>query len=124
MPAEEIAVQGLTLQITGCSTPGTASVTSSPSTKRKEDSKGVYKKQLDISISGCQNGSCVQGAPKTDTIMPTATKDKCEGEFVLRKGDKKLGITINGTDSGSGAPCSFPVNVEITAAGQTKVKGA
>jgi hypothetical protein len=124
MPNAEIAVQGLTLTITGCSTPGTAAVTSPPSTKRKEDSHGVYKKQLDISISGCQNGSCVQGAPKTDSIMPTATKNKCEGEFVLRKGDKKQGITINGTNIGTGTACSFPINVEITNAGQTKAKGA
>jgi hypothetical protein len=121
MSQAELAVQGLTLVVTGGG-PGTATVTGSPSTKLKADGHGVYKKQLDISISGCVNGDCTQSAPKTDSIMATATKVKCEDDYVMRKGDKKQGIIITGTTS-LGAGCSFPVDVEITNAGQTRTKG-
>jgi|WetSurMetagenome_2_1015567.scaffolds.fasta_scaffold01018_16 hypothetical protein len=122
MPAKEIAVQGCTLTITGCSAPGTATITSSPSTKCKAGGNGIYKQQLNIQIIGCSNGTCIQGSPVSDSIMPTAIKVKCENGEVLRVNDKKNGIVINGTDSSTSLACSFPVNVEITSAGQTKVK--
>jgi hypothetical protein len=121
MALKEIAVQGCTLTLTGGG-PGTANITSSPSSKSKAGGNGVYKKQIDISIAGCANGTCVQGAVVNSSIIPTVTKTKSDGDLVMVKNDKVEKVVINGTDSGTGAACSFTVDVEITSAGQTKAK--
>lgn len=118
----ELAVDGLELTVTGGGSSPVATITSTPSTKVLAETKGVYFKQLDVSLSNCESGSC-QNASGKGSILPAATKVKAEGELVMRKGDKNTAITVYGTDTGGGA-CSFTVAVEITTPGQTKSKGA
>lgn len=120
MSLKEIAVQGMTLAITNPAITGVITVTGVESTKVKAGGIGAYCGDTGISITGAGLGTC-QAASGTGDIKITSTKVKGENKFVLRKGDKTDTITANGTDSGTGAPCTIPIIVEITAAGQTKV---
>jgi len=117
MSLKEIAVQGMTLS----STFGTASVTNSGSVKTKATGKSVFREKVSFSVSGATSGTCV-GVPITGDILATATKTKADNKFVNRKDDEKI-VSISGTDSGSGASCSFSTTVKIANAGQSKAKG-
>ncbi len=126
MAGIEIAVEGAVLIISGSTTPEgpPPTITSIPSSNVKVDDKKVYYKQLDITIAGLSDSTgCVQSTPVNASIMPTAENDEVDGELVLRKGDKVVGVAISGQNAVPEA-CSFTVDVEISDAGQTAVKGS
>lgn len=121
MANKEIAVVGCTWKFpTGHS--GTVTVISPASTKMTCSSLGVYKDNLSVSISAGTNGT-VSNATGTGTINATATKTKCEGSFVLRKGDSNLiPIVMTGTITSPPYTGTYNETIEIDSAGQTKVK--
>ena len=122
MSVLELAIQGCTFKYTvGVSGPPPTVITP-PSTKVKVTNKGVYFKQIDVTLSGLSYGGCAQTASVNASIMPTALDNKVEGELVMRKGDKVIAVPIVGASGGS--PCNFTVDVEIDDPAQTDVKGS
>ena len=117
-----VATSALALSVSGTAVVGTASVTSSPSTKVKAGGSGVYRGPMNVSIApGCTNGTCTSTAPTAAIINPTATKMKVESQLVIRENDE-VTATVAGVLSSGGA-CTFPATVTVNNAGQTKVKG-
>lgn len=118
---KNLAVQGCTL-----SEP-TAQITTAPSTKVKCDGKAAYYGDLTIQISGYTSEVItVPGSGSgSGTLSGSATKVKIEGQPAVLEGDSVV-ITVNGEAySGSTTiPVSEPVEVKISNAGQSKVKGA
>lgn len=123
--SKEIAVDGCTLKISESPAyTGTISITSSASTKVKAGSMGVYSGDMEISVSAATlvAGGFVSPNPITGTIKPTTIKVKADNKFVLRKDDKTL-VPLTGTGvNPGGATKDLSFNVEISVAGQTKVK--
>lgn len=124
MAKENVANTDLTIAPTDpLITGATFTVTSSPSTKVKAASKGVYKGGIGIIVNGATNTStgCVQNAPANGTINTSGSKVKAEGSLVNRENDTSAPITINGLIGGV-TPCSFPLTAKVTNGGQSKVK--
>jgi len=118
-----IAVQGCTLTISGV-TPGTAIITSSPSTKVKAGGSYVYKGTVNVQLTGCSSGTYQQTSTATGTFTNTAAKVKVENDLVLLENDLATGISIPMQNSVFPFDStSFTASVQITSAGQTKVKG-
>jgi hypothetical protein len=123
-----IAVDGLTLVDDNPVNTTNTTITSIPSTKVKAENKGIIKKELEFTILAGSGivGSCVLVADlPLQTIDPTATKVKAEGELVMREQDSKV---INATGQTvppppPPAPCPLVFQMRISDAGQTKVKG-
>jgi|WetSurMetagenome_2_1015567.scaffolds.fasta_scaffold466049_1 hypothetical protein len=124
MSLKYIAVQGCTLTISGV-TPGTATITSSTSTKVKAGHKGVYRGTVQVQLTGCSSGTYNQTGPVTSNFTLTAQKNKADSEFVLREGDQATGISVSMVNSVYPFDSSsFTASVEVTSAGQVKVKAA
>lgn len=121
MSALELAVQGCTFKYTIGVTGAPPTVVTPPSTKVKATNKGIYFKQIDITLSGLSYAGCVQTTPVNTSIMPTSADNKVEGELVMRKGDKVVAVPIVGASGGS--PCNFTTDVEVDDPAQTDVKG-
>jgi len=125
MALENIANEDLTLAH-GTGSPisgGTFTVTSVPSQKVKALDKGVHKDPLQYTFtggnaSGFDSGSIATIVPQT--INATATKVKAENQLVMREGDFGT-MQAQGTVGGVPTPIAGPV--EISDAGQDKVKG-
>jgi hypothetical protein len=117
-----IAVVGCTLQIIGL-TPGTAQITSSPSTKVKAENKFVYRGTVMISVSGCTQGVYTQTAPVTGSFNNTATKVKADNQLVLLENDTTSPITVELQKTVSPFDkITVPITVKVLNANQTKVK--
>ena len=125
MSLESVAVQGCVISHSAGSTVtgGVFTVTSTPSAKVKAEDKGVFKAPLSVSFTGGSFPGLVAGSVKgTGTISATAIKTKAENILVMRESD--VG-TFTGTGTlpppavGEG-PAAGPI--EISSAGQTKVK--
>jgi hypothetical protein len=128
MSLKNIAVEGCSLEFQNGGGPNTAiSITGTTSTKIKADGKAVYK-ELKFSISGYKGQAITNGdGTGSGSIIATAQHVKVEGNAVLLEGDVSAAITINGTTTppgGSPSPAVATEIVKITAAGQSKVKGA
>lgn len=123
---EFLAVEGLTISHKSGSpiSGGTFTVTSVSSLKCKADGKGVYSSVLNFTFTGGTHASGTSGSATGDgSISFTSTKNKVEGSFVIREGD-------DGKMTGAYVPPSVPPptvtftsDVEITDAGQNKVRG-
>lgn len=123
MSKKALAVQGCTLVISDV-TPGSATITSSPSTKAKAGNMGVYRGTVMVMLTGCSSGTYQQTAPATGSFTTTAQKCKADNETVLREGDKANGISVSMQNSVSPFDSSsFTASVEVVYAGQNKVKG-
>jgi len=125
--AKYVAVEGCTVQVVAPAQ-GTVSITSQPSMKAKADGKGIYAGQLQISVSGLTQGSSGTATPgsATGAISPTASKTKAGTQLVLRVGDRVDGLVASDAQMPAGsstAPSPITFSVEITEAGQTKMKG-
>ena len=130
MALEFLGVEGLTIDHSSGSpvSGGSFTITSLASLKMKIKAgilfKGVYRGVLAFTFTGGSHSSGTSGsALGAGTISFTATKNKIDTLFVLREGD-------SGTLIGTYVPPSVPPptvpftsNVEITDAGQSKVKG-
>jgi hypothetical protein len=103
---------------------GTFTKVSIPSNKVEAEGRGVHKGQLNFTLTGASATGYDAGTVATvapwQTINPTATKCKVNGELIMREGDGNL---VNLTGNVSGTPTTFTAVVEISDAGQTKVKG-
>jgi len=120
----EVAVQGLTVAPQGIVSGGVLSIVSVPSTKVKAEGKGVYKQNLQFTLSGANAVGYDPGTVMTvgtASISPTSTKNKAEGQFVMRKNDQNLAVNMTGTIGGTPTPFIEPW--KITVPGQTKVIG-
>ncbi len=122
---QPIAVSGMTVSITTPGVTGKITLSSSPSLRVKAGGAGVYRGPLLLSVSGLISASCgsqLTGSASA-TIMPTATKTRADGQFVLRRGDKVTGVQSTGA-SNPGSPnpiaCTITFDIEITNAGQSK----
>lgn len=132
MSLAAIANEDVTLTITTAGVSGSISIVSSASSKVKAPKgKGVFFKEIEFNVSGLTEGECGTITPGTNTgekILTTATKVKdANGDAVMRLGDKLTGIQSNGaTKPKPTSPffesCTITYDVEITDAGQTKVK--
>lgn len=126
MSLKYIAVEGCTLefQVEGAS--GNIEITGTPSTKVKADGKAVYK-EIKFSISN-YNGGAVTNSDGTGTgsIIASAQHVKVEGNAVILEGDVSATVEISGTTTTSSGPTPVTTTdvVKVTAAGQSKVKGA
>ena len=97
-------------------------ITSAPSTKVKALGKGIYKGNLLYTFSGGDAAGFDPGSVATlvpQTISPTAVQVKSEGSLVIRLGDSGT-MAAQGTVGGAPTPISGPV--EVSDAGQNKVK--
>lgn len=121
MALKEVAVQGATFSyqapVTGAPpTPG------APSTKVLAGGSGVFQDGLQVTIPvGVTDGTCTTTAVGIGNISATSLKVDAEGKKVLRVGDSVTVAGITGVLSG-GSACALTVTVEITNAGQAKVK--
>ena len=126
MARKLLAVDGLTISHSSGSpvSGGSFTVTSLPSLKMNAESKGVYRGVLAFTFTGGTHSSGTPGsALGAGTINFTATKNKIDGQFVLRVDDA-------GSMTGTYIPPSVPPptvpfssDVEISDAGQSKVLG-
>lgn len=125
MTLKLIGVDGLTI-VHSAGSPisgGTFTITSTPSVKVKAQGKGVYSGVLSFTFAGGNmSGITAESFTGAGTINPTAIYVKADGALVIREGD-------TGTLTGSGTNPSPPPptvpgtgGVEISVAGQTKVK--
>ena len=122
-----ITVEGCTLNFQNG---GSGVITPNPgqaSLKVKADGKGVYK-TLKFSVSGYTGQAITVAGSGTGSgeIIATAQHVKVEGNAVILEGDVSAQFTINGlkpAESGT-SPATAVEVVKVTAAGQTKVKGA
>ena len=123
-----IVVDGCTLQFQNG---GTGTITPDPnqtSTKVKAGGKAVYK-TLTFTISGYTGHAITVAGSGSGNgeIKASSTKVKVEGNKVILEGDVSATITINGqqpAEGGGTKPATASEVVKVTAAGQTKVKGA
>jgi hypothetical protein len=127
MSLENVCNESMILSVNEIGTTATLTILTPAKPKVKAGGSGVYAGDIDVAISLATNGTCTQTPPVPPapfpkaTLKPTATKTKAQGDLVLRDGDSAVAVTISGTDGG-GNPCTFPVTVVVTDAGQTKVK--
>lgn len=124
---EYFGVTGLTISHANGSpvTGGSFTITNSPSLNVKADGKSVYSGKLSFSFSGGAIAPNIQQITGAGDIMPKAVFCSVDSKKVIRKGD--IGIAnCTGKDVSSGVPVDVPVpvNVEITDANQSVVKGA
>ncbi len=101
-------------------------IVSTPSTKVKAAGLGVYRDALQYSFVGGNAAGFQPGTVATvvtQSIDPTATKDRADGELVIREGDSGS-MACEGVPTGGGPPVSVAgAVVEVAAAGQDKAKG-
>ena len=125
MSLESVAVQGCVVAHAAGSTVtgGAFTITSTPSIKVRAENKGVFKTPLSVSFAGGTFPGLVPGTVAgSGTIAATALKTKAETIFVMREGDTGTftGVgTLPPPAVGTG-PATGPI--EISSAGQTKVK--
>ena len=128
MSLELIAVDGCTVAHASGSliSGGVFTITSAPSTKVKCEGKGVFKTPLMITFAGGNASGFVPGSVASTApviIIATATKCKTGGVAVIREGDTGLMNCLGNTlPNPPGIPGPVMGNVEISVAGQTKVK--
>ena len=119
MALKNVANKACTVAVTAGGT-GNASITTSESSKVKANEQGVYRGPISVTVSGATSGDC-SGATGVGIINPSAEKMKADGLLVIREGDKKENVNVVGVLPNS-QPCDFDVTIEITNAGQTKLK--
>lgn len=118
--SEYIAVKDCTLKLSVGD--GTKTVTTAPSSVFKIDGKGVYAKEIIVSITDYLGGAITDGnGIGVGTIKSSAQYTKTEGEFVVLEGDESEQFTIKGTASGSYA--EQVVTIKVQSAGQNFTKG-
>jgi len=129
--SEFIANQDCTLSIITPGVSGVITVLSVPSTVMKAEGKGVYKKEIEFSVANVVAvapappcGSVTPGTVTSAKILATAIAVTTEGDAVMRLGDKVTGVTTTGATNPGSPPisCTITFDVEITDAGQNKVK--
>jgi hypothetical protein len=121
--AKNVAVNGLTIAPQGIVSGGVIVITSTPSTKVKGETQGVYETPLQFTFSGGNATGYDPGTVVTvgtGTIAATATKVKAGGSLVMRVDDQNAVVPMTGTISGTPTPFTEPW--KITDANQTKVK--
>lgn len=124
MALKELAVVGMTFKFVNPAHSGTVTVTGIASTKVKAGGQFVYKTLLSISISNGSDGSTTINATGTGIMIATSLKNKADGQFVLRKGDKSTVITMTGDNVSPPPPTlTYTTQVEIDDPGQNKVTG-
>jgi hypothetical protein len=127
MSLELIAVNGCTLaHAAGSLISGGAFVVSSVAdTKAKAGGAGVFKTPLMFSFSGGNASGFVPGSVMTTApaSMPaTAVKTKAAALAVMREGDSVLMNCVGTLPPPTGGTAPIAGDVEISAAGQTKVR--
>jgi len=124
MALKEVAVQGMTIGITGAGISGSVTVLGTPSTKVKAEANGVYKDNLSVTIpTGLRDtpGLCTSVAPFPTNVPASAVKNRVDGVEPLRVDDETGTLNVPGVLDGGGA-CVISTTVKITDAGQTKVR--
>lgn len=102
-------------------TGGTFIITSLPSVKVKAEGDGVYRGPLAWTFSGGSSTGFQSGTiTGAGSILPTAIKVKADGSLVIRLEDD-IEVTFAGTLT-NGNPGTVVGSVEVSDAGQTKVK--
>jgi|OM-RGC.v1.027682084 hypothetical protein len=120
--SKEVAVDGCTIEPQGIVSGGTLSITSVPSTKVKAEGAGVYRGQIQFTVSGANASGYDPGTVVTvgpATIPATALKVSADGQAVMRVDDQVPAAAMTGTIGGT--PTPFVEPFAITDAGQTKV---
>jgi len=112
-----IATTSLTLTVTTPGFVGTVTPGAFVTGKTKVNGLNILVQQLPITVSGTL-ASCT--GTGVGTIVAVTRKYKDSGQFALVVGDSTV-VTVTGTTPAP-APCSYPVTVAITAAGQTKLQ--
>lgn len=125
--SELIAVDGLTLDHASGSpiSGGSFSVLSVPDAKVKAEGNGFFAGPLEFTFSGGDADGFVAGSVAGEGSMPaTALKVKIGGVAVMREGDGCTMSCMGTIDPPATPPTgSIEGDVEITDAGQTKVRG-
>lgn len=130
MSLKAIANEDVTLTITTAMVNGSITIVSSASAKvNAPKEKGVFFKEIEFNVSGLTKQSCGSITPGSNNglkILATASKVRdINGDAVMRLGDKLTGIQSTGATRPppqSPQSCTITYDVEITDAGQTKVK--
>lgn len=120
-----IAVTGcaLTVTPTAPATGGTATVQTAPSTTVRAQGAAVYRGPVVVGVAGVVAAPDYTQVPPTQpvTINPTTGLGRADTQAILREGDQGTG-TISLISPSGNPPLTIPVVVEITGAGQTKVR--
>lgn len=121
--SKNVAVQGCTLTLNVGD--GQKQITTQPSSVMKCSGKGVYTKEIVVSISGYTGGQITdpQTGAGSVTIKSSASSMKSEGEFVLLEGDESEETELTGTSGGGQSIAKQKVKLKIQSAGQSFVKG-
>lgn len=121
---KNIAVKGCTLVIQGGSGPP-PTITNQPSSDITVGGKGVFFKEIKVSLSGVTAGTITNSDGQgTGSITGTgADVLDANGDKAVLEGDVSASITVNGTMSTPSGPqsASGTVTVKVSAAGQTDV---
>jgi hypothetical protein len=101
---------------------GTFTIVSAPSIKNRADGGGIYRGPLQYTFaggnaSGFDPGSVATTVPQV--IQPTAVKARADGQAVVRLGDSGV---MAATGTVSGTPTAISGQVEVSDAGQDKVR--
>lgn len=101
---------------------GTFTITSSPSTNSKVDSKGIYAGPLAWTFAGGNGAGAVSGSVMgSGAIQPGSTGMKIDSLAAVLL-DDSCTATLSGVTS-QGAPISFPAQpVKVSSAGQNSVE--
>ena len=102
--------------------PDTITITSNPSQKVMADGKPCYSGPIDIAVNGASDTNGNSGFVGKGKIINTAKKVMIDGKPCVLMGDKAV-FDVKGVTS-VGAPITYPVEVSIVNAGQTKVLGS
>jgi hypothetical protein len=116
------AVDGMTIDFVSGSDSGDLVITGSPSTVDFADGGGVYPNGTTVSVSNFENDN-VQNGTGSGALVATSTKNRTEGQFILREDDQ---ATLSGTgDNKNPPPATLPFTstIEITDPNNTKAKG-
>ncbi|MEM6928432.1 MAG: hypothetical protein AAF602_15970 [Myxococcota bacterium] len=127
MSMKYVAVEGCTVEVVA-PTQGSVSITSQPVASTLGGGSGMYTGQLQISASNLTQASFGTATPGTATgAIPATAVTTVGGQPVLRVGDRVDGLLSSDAQmpSASGTvPSPITFSVEITDAGQSKVKVA
>lgn len=119
---KNIAVQGCTLKITDPTLTGAPQFAPGvmPSQKAKAGGKSVYKGDLSVIIPTVTDTAGNVAAGVTLTISGSSKKTKVEGAAAALEKDSGKATAVTFTHPSSGATATHDVEVEISAAGQSK----
>jgi hypothetical protein len=122
-----IAVDGFSYELSDPAVSATVTLTGQPSAKCKAGGKGICKDGFSATIAAITKppATIPDPGPYSVQFSATAAKAKADGSLVLRVDDTTGDVTATPQVPGNPpSPSLVTFHLKISAAGQTKAKGA